>query len=654
MACVHAERCGGCPMIGLAYADQLTHKRGRVVNALARYPSLAFVYADPVIEADPVVGYRTRAKLIVGRGGDLGLYARGGGHEVVDIPNCLVLSPLLSRVTAVLRARIREDEANGGALASRSGDGKGLRALDLREIRGDREGVLVTLVAEGGADIERYRAAAQAICDSTPDVLGVALNLHLGDSPQVLGRETIVLCGVTTAVDRVGDSLHIATYGSFVQAHRKQAERVHRALEHALGLPTKGARLSVLDLYGGSGAIALALAKEGARVEMVEAFAPAAEQAQRAAKDQKLDVVARAGDVAAVLRELVASKATFDAAVVNPPRRGTSPGVRELLARLDLPCIAYVSCDPETLARDLDHFARLGYLATSLRPLDMIPLTDEVESVAILRKAPPSRPPVLFEDEDLIVAMKSPHEPTAPQGEYKSSLFARVRTIPGGERAVPIQRLDVGTSGVVVFARSPEIAARWTPAVEAAEARAIYVACVRGVTPAKGTITRDLREDGKVYPTRTRYRRLAVVSGHSVVRVIPEQTRTHQVRRHFSAIGHPVLGDDRYGHAPTNRFFEEKSGLDRTFLHCVRVELTNPSTGARLIVEAPLPGDLRMVLERVSGQSALKFLDQKQALGHAGVSSLPPPPDSSHSRGSVLDIDGRSSSLPSGSEADED
>lgn len=648
-------------MIGLPYPDQLVHKRGRVVAALARYPALEFVYTDPVLEADPVVRYRTRAKLIVGRGGDLGLYARGGGHEVVDIPDCQVLSPLLARVAGEVRARIHRDEAVGGALASQSAEGKGvLRALDLREIRGEREGVLVTFVVErsGSLDVERMRGAARALCDEVPEVLGVALNLHGGDSPQVLGTETTVLCGLASVLDRVGASMHLATYGSFVQAHRGQAERVHRVIEQALGLPQRGADankpLRVLDLYGGSGAIALALAGRGAHVELVEAFAPAAGQAQQAAKAQKLDVVARAGDVAAVLRDLVAHKPGFDAAIVNPPRRGTSPSVRELLGRMDLPCIAYVSCDPETLARDLDHFSRLGYRATSLRPLDMIPLTDEVESIAILRKAPLPRPTVLYEDEDLVVVMKSPHEPTAPQGEYKSSLFARVRTIAGAERAVPIQRLDVGTSGVVVFARSPEIATRWAPAIEAAEARAIFLACVRGVTPSKGSITRDLREDGKVYPTRTRYRRLAVCAGHSVVRVIPEQPRTHQVRRHFSAVGHPVLGDDRYGHGPTNRFFEEKSGLDRTFLHCVRVELTHPSTGARLVMEAPLPGDLRMVLERVSGQGALRFLDQKNALGHAGVSSMPPPPDSNHSRGSILDIDGRPSSLPPGTASDED
>ncbi len=643
-------------MIGLPYADQLVHKRGRVVSALARYPTLELVYTDPVASADPVVEYRTRAKLIVSRAGDIGLYARGGGHEVVDIPNCRVLSPLLSRVAVILRATVRRDEKEGGPLAPMSVDGQGtLRALDLREIRGEQEGVLVTFVAERTANVERMRDAAKALCAEAPYVLGVALNLHAGESPQVLGAETIVLCGVASAFDRVGDSMHLATYGSFVQAHRGQTERVHRTIAQALGLEGNARKsVRVLDLYGGSGAIALSMAARGARVDLVEAFAPAVEQAANAAETQKLAVSARVGGVASVLRELVANHEKFDGVVINPPRRGTSPSVRELLARLEPACIAYVSCDPETLARDLDHLARLGYHASALRPVDMIPLTDEVESVAILRKAPVPRPVVLFEDDEVIVVDKSAHEPTAPQGEYKTSLFARVRTLQGAGHAVPLQRLDVGTSGVVVFARTAEIATRWAGAIDSPETRAIFLAAVRGVTPSKGSIARDIRDNGKVHPSRTRYRRLAVCAGHSVVRVIPEQTRTHQVRRHFSAIGHPLLGDDRYGHGPTNRFFEEKSGLDRTFLHCVRLEVTHPKTGLRLVVEAPLPGDLRMVLERVSGHNTLKFLDQKQALGHGGVSSVPPPPDSGHVRGSVLEIDRDPSILPAGTSSNEE
>jgi 23S rRNA (uracil1939-C5)-methyltransferase len=171
-------------------------------------------------------------------------------------------------------------------------------------------------------------------------------------------------------------------------------------------------------------------------------------------------------------------------------------------------------------------------------------------------------------------------------------------------------------------------------------ARKIYVVAARGVAPNKGAITRDLREDGKPHPARTRYRRLAVASGHSVLRVVPEQGRLHQIRRHLAAIGHPVIGDDRYGHPMTNRYFEEKNGLDRTFLHCVRLEIDHPDTGQRLRIESPLPGDLRAVLERTSGPATLRFLDHKNALGGSGTSHLPPGPDEVvHERGSALDVE---------------
>ena len=306
-----------------------------------------------------------------------------------------------------------------------------------------------------------------------------------------------------------------------------------------------------------------------------------------------------------------------------------------------------MSCDPDTLARDLDHFTRLGFTISTLRPIDMIPLTDEVETIAVLRRIGVPIPKVAYEDDEIVIVEKGAHEPTTPQAEYASSLVQRVRRFPGASEAVPIHLIDVGTSGLVMFAKNADYVARWQEVLALETSRKIYVAGARGVTPSKGAITRELREDGKMYPARTRYRRLAVASGHSVLRVIPEQGRTHQIRRHLAAIGHPILGDDRYGHAPTNRFFEEKNALDRTFLHCVRIEFDHPTVAQRMVVEAPMPGDLRSVLERTSGPGTLRFLEHKNALGalgRTGQSSMPPPPDGSHERGSALDID---SSTPS-------
>lgn len=650
VVCDHADRCGGCPIIGLSYGEQLALKRGRVVQSASRYPALELVYTEPVQPAEPIVEYRTRAKLIVAPGARLGLYAKGGGHQVVDIPRCRVLSPAVAEVATMLRDRIAVDEANAGPLAPFDPAGTGvLRAVDLREVRGD-DGprVLVTFVVHRARvrDRSELEQAARSFAEAARAVCGVALNFHEGDSPQILGSETVVVHGVAAAPDRVGRSTHRATYGSFVQAHRGQAERVHATVCELLGLgKKKDERPRVLDLYGGSGAIALALAEAGADVHLVESFAPAAAHAAEAAKANGLAVRAEAGDVATALRRIAADNTHYSAAVVNPPRRGMGPLARELLSRLAIEAIAYVSCDPDTLARDLDHFSRLGWTVATLRPLDMIPLTDEVETIALLRRIPMPAPKVMYEDEDILIVDKGAHEPTTQQGEYASSLLSRARKLPGAADAVPVHRIDVGTSGLVMLARRPEVVPEWQAVLASEMSRKIYVVGARGVTPSKGAITRDLREDGKMHPARTRYRRLAVASGHSVLRVIPEQGRTHQIRRHLAAIGHPVLGDERYGHAPTNRFFEEKNALDRTFLHCVRIEFDHPKKRQRLIVEAPLPGDLRAVLERTSGPGTLRFLDHKNALGGTGASSLPPPPDALHDRGSALDIDSSSPSL---------
>src|SRR5262249_59786935 len=127
---------------------------------------------------------------------------------------------------------------------------------------------------------------------------------------------------------------------------------------------------------------------------------------------QNLDAFeVRAGDAAKLLGELAKNGARFDVAITNPPRRGMPPAVRAALAALAPRWVAYVSCDPDTLCRDLDHLARLGYRAESLRPLDMIPLTDQVETVALLRPAAPPPQAFAFEDDEIFVIDRHAHDP---------------------------------------------------------------------------------------------------------------------------------------------------------------------------------------------------------------------------------------------------
>jgi len=607
-AAAPTAQCGGCTQLEVPYGEQRSAKRARVVAALERYAELVRVVIGETVAADTISGYRTRAKLVTGRKGAVGLYAREGDHVALDLPQCRVLAPVVAQAVSAVRMLIAQ-----GALRSEA-DGGALTAIDVREVLGadarSAPQAMVTLVLRDGKQpsLDTMGIVADRLVALEPMIASVASSVVRSGSPQLLGTALRVHVGEASLPDRIGtgDTYQLAAHGSFVQAHRGQAATLHAAV-HAALFDALGALdgKRIVDLYAGSGALGLALAERGARVLCVEAYPAAVDHALSAARAQQLDDVhGIAGDAAVVAAELAASDTRVDAALVNPPRRGCAPEVRFALAALAPSIIVYVSCDPETLARDLAHLARLGYATEHAQPYDMIPLTDEVETLAVLHRAPLPTPRVLYEDDTLIAVEKSGHEPTTPQGEYASSLLARVRRLPGAHDAVPIHRLDAGTSGVCLFARRAEDVTPWQIALGAAEAEKRYVALVRGVIRTKGSISRALPDEGVVREARTRYRRTAVIAGHALIEARPDEGRTHQVRRHLATLGHAVVGDARYGHAPSNRHFAEKYGLDRTFLHCASIALVHPHSSADdaqkpFVIEAPLAADLEAVLARL-------------------------------------------------------
>jgi len=598
VSCPHAAACAGCPGIELPADEQLRRKRARVAGAIARFPSLAPVRVEPVERAAPEVGYRTRAKLVVGPGPRLGLYGRQGDHVVVDIPECRVLAPSLHAVAAVLRALLADPPPGTGPILTTPV----LRAVDLREALGTDGAarVLVTLILDAGAAAAEapVAALADAVAARAPAVAAIAASFQASDSPRVLGRDLRVLRGPATLpdvldTDGVATFVH-ATHGGFVQVHRGQAARVRRlvagALESALG-GLAGRR--VVDAYSGSGATGLSLAARGAKVVAIESHAPSAEQVRLAAEAQHLDgVEAIAADAADALEALAQGGGAVDAVVLNPPRRGVSPRVRLAAAALSRSVIAYVSCEPDTLARDLDHLARLGWATDAVAPFDMIPQTAEVETVAILRRGPAASPVVLWADDDLVAVDKAAHEatvPSAPSGEAAGTLLARVRALPGFAEVVALSPLDAGTSGVCLFARTPAAEPGLARVLAAREAFAEYEALCRGVT----------RPASSLGPARLRL--LEAIGGHSLVVLRAPPTGTRGLRRALSRIGHPVLGDEKDGHAPSNRHVLERRGLDRPFLHRTSLSLTHPRTGKTVMLSSPLPGELRMVLDRLAG-----------------------------------------------------
>ncbi len=537
-----------------------------LVRALARFPDIGADETRRIRPAPSIVDYRVRAKLVVAPDARIGLYA-AATHAVVDIPDCRVLVPAVRDVVATIRQQAADPPTGTAAFFD------ALVAIDVRETIDDgAPAVLVTLVLDAAREVppEQTAAAAQALRRSAPAIVGVAVSRRPARSSQLLGTDHRLVAGAARVPDRIGEVRHVATHGAFVQTHRAQAAALHaeilRLLDDALG-GLDGQR--GVDLYAGSGAIGLALARAGAAMTLVESFPAAADAAREAAAwlpRGRVEVVT--GDATRVARTLAPGT---DLAIVNPPRRGLAPGAREALAALAPRAAVYVSCNPDTLARDLDHLARRGLRVRAVQPFDMIPLTEEVETLVLLAPAPPPPLHVLYEDETLIVVDKPPHDAL-------DRLLGRVRGLPGWQDAIAYGEPAPGASGACVFTRAGAGLA----------GRRLYLVGARGIAPAKGVVNRPVRGAS----ARTRYRRLAVVHGHSVLRVEAEPGRPEQIPLHLAGIGHPVLGDGRFGHAATNRHLAERHGIDRPVLHCGRVELDHPMTGQRLVVDSPPAGDL--------------------------------------------------------------
>lgn len=359
--CRYAPRCGGCAHQDLGYDEQLRVKEAILRESLAR--ARVPWEAEVLVRPSPETGWRTRAELHLAweaSGPRLGFHEEGG-HEIVDVEECLQLSSGMNRAARVLLA----------ALAERGPLARHVHGLELAESFDGRE--LVACLVTGLP--VREAAALSALGNSVPALTG--LLAVAGER----GATVLVLKGEPFVHAQVGGLRLRAHQQSFFQANRFLLEPL---LEVVLGLIPPGG--PVLDLYSGVGLFALPLAQRGDDVRAVEVSPLATADAEANAEAARIrNVGFLAQDVETALPRL--ARRSGERIVLDPPRTGASRlAVRAIAARQPA-AITYVSCDPPTLGRDLGLFAGMGYRLTSLQALDMFPDTFHVESVAQLERA---------------------------------------------------------------------------------------------------------------------------------------------------------------------------------------------------------------------------------------------------------------------------
>ena len=246
---------------------------------------------------------------------------------------------------------------------------------------------------------------------------------------------------------------------------------------------------------------------------------------------------------------------------------------------------------------------------------------------------------ILYEDEDVVVVNKPAGlvvHPGAGTRAEEATLagalvhrYGRLSAQGGGERPGIVHRLDKGTSGVLVVARNDAAHRGLAAQFAARSVEKTYLALVHGkLKSAAGSIrlavARDLRRRTRMTTRRrpgagrasqTDWRALAVIGNFTLVEVALRTGRTHQIRVHFSALGHPVAGDTLYG-APKNPGVSGAAiaPLGRPFLHAARLAFAHPRSGSRVEARAPLPAELRRYLEAVAGAAGVPVAEIDAAL----------------------------------------
>lgn len=377
--CPVSARCGGCVYRHISYDAELRAKRQKVADAVTRIGGLSGVLVQDIIPSKNIDAYRNKAMIPVGLDKDgavvMGYYARHS-HRITPCIDCRLSPPVFNAIAADFYAFMRHRPHLVYSPQNRGG----VRHLYLR-YAGTSGDVMVCIVA-GKRNFADDRLLYDSLSEKYLQIKTITVNVNPDDTNVILGKKTYAVAGDGVITDTLCGLRFTLSPPSFYQVNRDQAERLYaKAREYAA---LTGSEV-LLDLYCGTGTIGLSMAKDCRRLIGVEIIPEAIEDAKRnAARNGVTNARFLCGDAAEAAAALKAEGVAPDVIVVDPPRKGLTPGLIGTIVQMQPDRVVYVSCDPATLARDLAIFADHNYSAKEITPVDMFPRTAHVESVCLM------------------------------------------------------------------------------------------------------------------------------------------------------------------------------------------------------------------------------------------------------------------------------
>jgi 23S rRNA (uracil1939-C5)-methyltransferase len=383
--CPLFHECGGCSYLNLDYAEQLRCKQRQVAESLRRIGGLA---ERPVVEellASPAVfRYRNKMDLTFGVNTEgkavIGFHRRNDWRRIIDVETCLLQPEEFDRIVGAVR---RFANASQLPVYDRKTHAGFWRHLVMRHSV-DADVAVAVLLTSSQAELD-FAALTDTLRQECPTLAGVVWAINDLSADVAQAQSIRAEWGETTLTERLGDLRFRISPFSFFQTNSRAAELLYGTVREFLELKP---RHSLLDAYCGTGSIGIYCARDCRQVHGVESVREAIWDARNNARLNGLEhctfLPGMMRRVLPLIRK-AAGGGGFDRLVVDPPRGGMHKKALAGLLALHAPLLVYVSCNPTTLARDLQTIAEAGYQLGRVRPIDLFPHTYHIETVVQFR-----------------------------------------------------------------------------------------------------------------------------------------------------------------------------------------------------------------------------------------------------------------------------
>ena len=375
--CPYAEQCGGCQLQGVPYEQQLKRKQAYIRELLGEYGDIL-----PILGMEDPWHYRNKVHAAFGidRKGRIcsGMYQESS-HAIVPIDSCLIEDETADRIIADIREMMPRFQMT----AYNERKDSGLLRHVLVKCGFATGEVMVVLVATAPS-FKAQKPFLKELLSQHPEITTVILNVNDRFTPVVLGREERILYGPGFIEDELCGYRFRISAKSFYQINPVQTEKLYRTAISFAGLTGSE---TVLDAYCGTGTIGITASSKCRSVLGVESNRDAVQDAIRNAKKNGITNIwfacADAGDY---ITGMAKEKQRCDVVFMDPPRSGSDEKFLTALLKMKPEKIVYISCGPDTLARDLKVLTAGSYKVSRIQPVDMFPHTDHCEVVVSMSR----------------------------------------------------------------------------------------------------------------------------------------------------------------------------------------------------------------------------------------------------------------------------